>query len=589
MFYKKFFLVRVIGLIKEVMPAFVSSSIIKLLPISFLLSIFEIVGLLIIVPVIQILLKPAIIHSNWQLEQLFVFLRAPNEIVFIVYLLTLIVLFFVVKNALIYWASLWQTRITYGVAERLTTLQFQKYLYQPYQSHVNDNTSVLLRKIIEIPYNFTNGIMLPVVQLINEIIVMAFLIFGILLYNSVLFMSMVLFITPFFFLYASIYKFQLKDVSHEREQGHSDMFKKGKQSIEGFREILLFNKFNYFEPGFKASVNRFSRAMAKLYHLNLFSPKIIETLAIVCVLTIFVVGLVLNYDIEKLVAFLATFAIAAYRLIPSINKMVLSYNNIRSCEFVFNHFRSVQWNKPVKEVSQAEVKPFSFAREVQLRNLSFSFYPDEILLNDVDLTIRRGEIIGVVGKSGSGKSTLINIILGLYPPSTGKIMVDDIEINEANIASWHRTISFVPQSPVLLEGSISENIAFGVTAESVDNERMWWAVKNSGLEEFVAGLPDGLATQIVDKSLNISGGQKQRIAIARALYHNGQILIFDEATNSLDLETEDFLTDAIKRLSTQSYTVIIIAHRKESLKYCDRIYKIKDGRISSSLTFSEVV
>jgi ATP-binding cassette, subfamily B, bacterial PglK len=580
MFYRKIFLARVIGSIREVLPAFVSSSIARLLPLSFLLSIFEIVGLVIIVPVIQILLKPEVIHSNPLLSKLYILFQSSNEIIFIVYLLTLIVLFFVVKNILFYWASFRQTRITYGVAERLTTLQFEKYLYQPYSSHVKDNTSVLLRKIIEIPYNFTNGIMLPVVQLINEIIVMALIIFGILLYNSLLFISMVLFITPFFIFYARVYKNQLKNVSHERERGHSDMFRKGKQSIEGFREILLFNKFSYFQPAFGTSVNRFTKAIAKLYHLNLFSPKIIETLAIVCVLVIFVVGLAFQYNIEKLVAFLGTFAIAAYRLIPSVNKMVMSYNNIRSSEFVFDHFRTVKWDQPKKEISNEDVKPLSFTGGVELKNISFSFYQDEILLNNVNLTICKGEIIGVMGKSGSGKSTLINVLLGLYAPSAGKILVDGTEVNEANIVNWHKTISFVPQSPVLLEGTIEENIAFGITRETVDKHRLKWAIENSGLTEFIESLPLDMATHIGDKSLNISGGQKQRIAIARALYHNGKILIFDEATSSLDLETEEFLTSAIKKLASQSYTVIIIAHRKETLKYCDRIYKIKDGKIS---------
>lgn len=570
------------------MPGFVSSAILRLLPISFFMSCFEVIGLLIIVPVIQILIKPEIIQSNTYLQMLYVFVGSPTEITFVIYLLVFIVLFFVFKNVVTYWASFLQTRITYRIAEKLTSLQFQNYLYQSYAHHVKYNTSILLRKIIEIPYNFTNGIMLPVVQLINEIIVVCFIVAGVLVYNSSLFVSIVLFVTPFFLLYSSLYKKQLKEISAEREEGQGEMYRHGKQGIEGFREILLFDKFSFFEPVFTNSVNRFSKAMAKLYHLNTFSPKIIEMLAILCVLVIFFAGLVFQFDLERLVAFLAMFAIAAYRLIPSVNKMILSFNNIRATEFVFDHFRMVQWPERKVYNSPEDAHPLPFEQSIQLQNISISFTPGISLLDNLNLTIKKGEIVGIVGKSGSGKSTLINIILGLIHPTAGKIVVDSTEITDKNINRWHKTISFVPQSPVLLEGTIRENIAFGLSPDQVDENYLEWAIENSGLHDFISVLPLKTMATIGDKSLNISGGQKQRIAIARALYHSGKVLIFDEATSSLDAETESLVTESIKRLADQHYTIIIIAHRMEILKYCNRIYKLKEGKLSDAVPFKEV-
>ncbi len=588
MISKRFFFWRILGSIKKSMPSFVSKAIIRLLPLAFFLSCIEIAGLVLIVPVIRILLDTRIIYENPHLYKMFLLIDAKNEIEFLVFFLALIVLFFIVKNFVFYWASFRQTKITYSVAERLTSLQFQLYLLQPYKLHVKDNTSILLRKIIEIPYNFITGIMLPVVQVINEFIVLLLIIVGILIYNWFLFVSMVLFVVPFFLLYSKLYKKQLSKVSKEREVGHSEMFRKGRQGIEGFREIILFNKLNYFKPQFHSAVGKFSDAMAKIYHLNALSPKIIETLAILCVLTIFVVGIVLGYNIEKLVAFLATFTLGAYRLIPSVNKLILSYNNIRSSEFVFDHFRTVSWSQG-DGVDSEDMEPLSFEKQIKLSNISFSFYEEKRLLNDINLSINKGEIIGIVGKSGSGKSTLINIMLGLYQPTMGKVLVDDVEINQFNLKSWHRTIGYVPQNPVLMEGTIQENIAFGEFSDKVDETRLQWAVKNSGLKDFVSDLPLGLKSIIGDKSLNISGGQRQRIAIARALYHQGKVLIFDEATSSLDRETEQLLTESIRHLRDQNYTIIIVAHRIEALKYCDRIFKIKDGKLSDSLAYNEIV
>lgn len=592
MFLRKFFLIRIMINIRHLLPSFVQKAMLRLLPIAFVLSVFEIFGLLIVIPVIQIILQPAEIHENYFLLELFKFSRSSNETIFVMYLLSLIVLFFVVKNLIVYWSSLKQTNETFEVATRLTTLQFEKYLYQPYKFHVNDNSSILLRKIIEIPYNFTNGIMLPVVQFINEFIIALLIISGILVYNSVLFVSIILFVTPFFLLYVWLYKQKLRHVSSEREIGHSDMFKKGRQSIEGFREILLFDKFKYFIPKFNASVGRFSKAMAHLHHLNSFSPKIVEILAMISVLGIFFTGVVLEYDIAILASFLTTFTIAAYRLIPSVNKMILCYNNIRSSEFVFDHFRTVNWKKADNEKhiqDHQNIDAIPFVSSLELNGISFAFDEKSEILKKVNLTIKKGQIIGIVGRSGSGKSTLINIILGLYEPSKGKVILDNTVLNSSLLNSWHKTISYVPQNPVLVEGSILENIAFGIERDQLDRNRVEWAVENSGLLEFINDLPNGLNTHIGDKSLNISGGQKQRVAIARALYHNGQLLIFDEATNSLDSETEGLLTESIKRLAKQSYTIIIITHQMRALKYCDWIYKICNGVVGVPMKYQEAV
>jgi ATP-binding cassette, subfamily B, bacterial PglK len=584
---RSLFIVRVVSMIRRTLPSFVWSSTLALLPVSFLISFLEVFGLVMIIPVLEIMLSPDRVQSNRILNYLFVKLNSPPIPVFIVYLLGAVVLFFIFKNVLFYLASKKQARISFDVAARLSTLQFERYLYEPFINHVNHNSSILLRKIIEIPYNFTSGIMLPLVVLFNELLIALIIVVAICLYNTQLFLSMVVLVSPFLFFYIKTFRASLIRASKNRDTGHTEMFRVGRQSMDSFREIMVFNKFHFFIPRFSDSVRRFSAAMSEVYHLNAFSPRIIEILAVLSVFGIFGVGVAYGYEPSKLASFLAAFAIAAYRLIPSINKIILSYNNIRSVEFVFQHFDPGLVNFRPRTSTEEVIPPISLSEVIILDGVSLRFN-EKVILENVSMKIQRGDVVGIVGKSGSGKTTLINVLLGLLPPDIGKVTVDGVEINPENLNRWHKTISLVPQSPVLIEGTIVENVAFGFHPEDVDLDAIHRALEGSGLREFVMSLPDRLNTMLSDKTLNISGGQKQRLAIARALYHNGDVLIFDEATSALDPETEVVLTETIRKLSLLKYTIIIIAHRQETLKHCNSIYRLRDGKLSEPLKFGEL-
>jgi ABC-type bacteriocin/lantibiotic exporter with double-glycine peptidase domain len=552
--------------------------------------VLEVFGLLMIVPVVEIILVPGKVESSPYLMSLYKALGVNNKVTFIMILLGTLVGFFLIKNVLVYFASRQQTTISFNISAKLANMQFERFLYQPFEHHVGDNNALLLRKIVDIPFTFTLSTLLPVISMVNELIIAFIILVGIGFYNPQLFVSMVLFISPFLIIYIKIYKKSLSIASNDRDIGHADMFRKGRQSLDGFREIKVFDKFQFFIPDFTKSIDRYSRAMSGVYLLNAFSPKIIEMLAVLCVFGIFVVGVFLSYDLTRMATFLAAFSIAAYRLIPSINKIILSYNSIRSTEYVFRHFDNDLKNYKVGANAQPteSVMPLDFNERIDLKNIHFGYNGKPSLLQGISFSITKGEIIGLIGKSGSGKTTLINIMMGLLAPSQGSIRVDDIDLDPAKIRRWHKTISFVPQSPTLIEGSIRENIAFGIQPEQIDSDLLEKSIINSGLTEFIAGLPEGLETRIADKTLNISGGQKQRIAIARALYHNGSILIFDEPTSALDNETERKLTESIKHLGECGYTTIIIAHRVETLRYCTRIYRIEEGQAGEPLQFQDL-
>ena len=341
------------------MPGYVIQTIYKLIPLTLLISFFDVFGLLIILPVIKIILNPQLIHDNQYLSYFYDGFGVNNEMQFVLILLGIIVVFFCVKNIIVYVVSNYQAKKSYSVATRLTVDQYELYLMKPYEYHAGSNSGDLLRSIIEIPFNFVGGIFLPFILFINELIVALIIASAVIYYNPTLLFSILLFVLPFFLIYTAAQRKKLKEVSSQRDKYHTQMFSLGKQALEGFREIILFDKINFFKPKFETSVKNFSKAFGKLYLLNAFSPKIIEAIAVLSIFGIFTSGVVLRMDIELLASFLITFALAAYRLIPSINKMIMCYNNTRSSEFVFDHFKKVNIQVTDNALTKQIVKKYS--------------------------------------------------------------------------------------------------------------------------------------------------------------------------------------------------------------------------------------
>ena len=268
------------------------------------------------------------------------------------------------------------------------------------------------------------------------------------------------------------------------------------------------------------------------------------------------------------------FAIAAIRLVPSIRGIMSSWSTIR-----YNLYTIDTMSDAIEEPASPkhEAEQLNFNSTIELRNVSFTFddatHPT---IDNLTLTIKRGERIGIQGTSGIGKTTLFNLILGLYRPTAGAIYVDDTELTPSNLRKWQNSVGYVSQSVFITEGTIAENIAFGECVDNIDYTRLNEAIIHADLKKFVDGLDDGIETRIGEQGSRLSGGQRQRIGIARALYKGCDILLFDEATSSLDNNTEQNINRAIERLSSENstLTIVVIAHRDSSLDYCDRIIRL---------------
>ncbi len=580
--------------IKDELPHFVIESIVKLTPLFIIASIFEIIGLAIIIPVINILLEPTQISNNYFIGKIYSLFNIQSNVIFILITLVAIGVIFITKNIILYFIYKYQTKVGYTLASRLATNKYNSYLNKPYGFFSENNSAILLRNIAQLPFELVIYIIFPFLSLLNEFFMLVVIIIAMTVYNPILFFATAIFVIPLLLLYNKFYKNKLKLISSTRDKESAAFYKIGLQSIEGFREITVFDKLKYFKPLFKKSMDAYTNASSTEYMMNLFSPKIVETVAIFCLVNIFFIGYLFGKDIQVLTQFMAVFAIASFRIIPSINKIILFSNYIKSSSHVFQYFHEEVKQEPANNTNNnkysTEGKELSFKNEIEIKDLTFKFKINEKnILENINIKIPKGKTIGIIGPSGSGKSTLLNIILRLYREEKGGIYVDNNKIDNYNRTQWYKLVSYVPQHLTLLDGTIKENIAFGIDPSEINIDLLDKAIKRSQLHEFISNLKEGIETEIGDKGIKISGGQKQRIAIARALYHGGEILIFDEATSSLDNDTEEMLTEAINAISHQDLTIIIVSHRFQTLKYCDIIYKLNNGQLSTPISYNELI
>jgi ATP-binding cassette, subfamily B, bacterial PglK len=278
------------------------------------------------------------------------------------------------------------------------------------------------------------------------------------------------------------------------------------------------------------------------------------------------------------------FALTAFRVLPSVNKIVSSKQGLKVSR---STIETIHHDLGLPEEADSSIRDRSFGfSEVSTTGLSFKYESSESeVISHVDVTIRSGEAVGFVGQSG--KSTLIDIMLGLLAPQSGSVLIDGQDISEVKSA-WQKSIGYIPQTIFLMDDSLRRNIAIGIADNEIDEDAVQEALKSAQLEDFVASLPEGLDTVVGERGVRLSGGQRQRIGIARALYHRPSVLVLDEATSSLDTETEHEVMKAVQALQGDK-TVIIVAHRLSTVEYCDRLYRLDAGRIVDEGTFDEVM
>lgn len=360
------------------------------------------------------------------------------------------------------------------------------------------------------------------------------------------------------------------------------------QAFYGIKEVIVMRKQHFFVDEFKNHLIKRQKAQTEINLGSEIPAYLIEGLCVSGILSVVCFRVMYMQSPETLVAILATFAVGAFKILPSLGKISSAINSITSSlpglNSVYENIFEAQKNKSdffsvklIDNSPQHENIDFNFKEKVMINNVTFSYSKElDSVLANLSLLIKKGESVGIIGESGAGKSTLADILLGLLVPQTGNILIDETDITTIP-DEWSKVIGYVPQSIYLSDASIRNNIAFGVRNEDINENKVWDALDKAMLRDFVNTLPDGINTFVGDRGIRLSGGQRQRIAIARALYHEPEILILDEATSALDNETEKAVMSAIESLQGK-ITLIIIAHRLTTIRNCDSIYEITDGK-----------
>ena len=354
------------------------------------------------------------------------------------------------------------------------------------------------------------------------------------------------------------------------------------QGFWSVKETKVMKKEDFFTDEFSKAFTEFTECQKQFLFINRFPRSLIELVCVGGILLLIAIKMLFDIDSESIIPSLGVLALAAVRLMPCMNQVTGLFNQIKFkkpfFEEIYDDFMAVKNEKEKKaiEVIKEKEETIKFNDAISVQNLSFS-YPETTknIFTNVSFTIPRGKFVGIVGPSGAGKTTFVDILLGLLKPSEGKILVDNNNIFD-NVSGWLDNVSYVPQSIYLIDGTIKENIAFGVLPEDIDDNRIQQVLKMAELYDFVQSLDLKENTQCGDMGAKLSGGQKQRIGIARALYQNPSVLILDEATSALDNETEKQITETITKLKGE-ITIIAIAHRLSTLASCDFKIKFENG------------
>ena len=492
--------------------------------------------------------------------------------------------FFVLRAAAVLAQQYYQARVSQLTAVDLSVQLLQRYLCQPYAFHLRRNSSELLRNTNDSVNEMLASVLLPIVKLLSEGLVVVAMV-GVLVVTAPLATGLAaIAIAPVVVVTMRSIQPRLARLGQISQVEGARSYQALQQAIHGFRDITVLGRQDFFVDLFHSTRLRIAEARYRRSVLSAVPRVTIETAVIGFIAAFIVLSTLVGEGAQRSLPILGLFAYSALRIMPALNQIVSSLNAMRFGRAALDDIQA-DLDLPVRPLPSDQ--PLPFTRVLRLEAVSFQYEAtSEATLHDIELTIRRGESIGIVGPTGAGKSTLLDIIVGISPPTLGIVSVDGADLR-GHEAAWQRNLGLVSQQVFLLDDSLRRNIALGVPDDAIDDEAVAEAVRLAQLEAFVNTLPGGLATAVGERGVRVSGGQRQRVAIARALYTRPKVLIFDEGTSALDNLTEAALIEAIAGLR-EDHTIITVAHRLSTVQDYDRVVFLLDGQIHDVGSFTEL-
>lgn len=550
-------------------------------------GVMETIGVSAMLPVVYAILNPETLMQNEYVQKVMEIFHIDGATQLIIIALVGMMVIYVVKNLFLLFSTYAQNRFIANQRNRMISRVLREFLNRPYEFYLDADIPTVFRLTdSDIPHVFQ--LLLQLLQLSSELVVAVLLSVIMVVTNWQMALFMVVVLGAASVLMLGIMKNKLNSLGKRNQDIQSRIAKWRIQAIYGIKDVKVLHREEFFAGNYEKS-GKVGAVLTCWYSvLNAIPRLLIETIFIIALLGFLLIYILSGKDVLILVPQLTVFGTAALRLMPSANRINTYITSIAYEEPCLDYlYDNLNLDRIVKSEQEKEQKrmtnkePLTLKDKIVLKDITYA-YPntEKNIFEYAYMEIPYGKSVGIMGTSGAGKSTIVDILLGLLKVKSGEITCDGRNIFE-NYPSWLARIGYIPQSIYLIDESIRDNIAFGIDADKIDDGEIMRALEEAQLREFVESLPEGLDTTIGDRGVRLSGGQRQRIGIARALYHNPDILVFDEATSALDNETEAAVMEAINSFHGKK-TMVIIAHRLNTIEKCDMIYKVENGKIEQT-------
>ncbi|MDE6739407.1 MAG: ABC transporter ATP-binding protein/permease [Lachnospiraceae bacterium] len=543
-------------------------------------SFLELLGVTIFMPFINIIQEPETIRKTWYLKWVYELFHFQSAKSFLAALSVAIIVVYIIKNVYLIIEKSYIYRFSYNTQMKLSTRLLSTYMREPYTFHLNKNIATLQRSLHEDTSRFMQVILYSL-ELLAELAVCFVLVVYLFVESktiTVIVLGLLAVCVGAFLLLTRKYS---RKLGKDNQEYQGKIFQWMNQALGGIKEIKILEREEFFTDEYRKYYVKYAIGLRIARTISILPKYVLEAVAISGLLVGIIVKLLLGEaDMTYYIPQLTVFAVAAFRLMPSVGRINEHATNtlyaLPSVDLVYHDLVEIE---DYIEKQDSEVKEdWNLQGSIEVQNVTY-YYPEteEPVIEDASLSIEKGKTVAFIGASGAGKTTMVDIILGLLTPQKGVVMADHINVHEKP-KTFHAQVGYIPQVIYLSDDTICNNIAFGVKESDIDEQAVFMAMEKAQLTEFVNSLPHGLDTIVGDRGVRLSGGQRQRIGIARALYHDPEILVLDEATSALDNDTEAAVMEAVENLQGMK-TMIIIAHRLTTIRNVDMIYEVEDGKV----------
>lgn len=552
-------------------------------------AVLETLGVSMILPVMNVVMEENAVEKHVYLRWICDFFRigySDTRTLMITVMIGLVVVF-AVKNIYLFIQLKVQMRFVYSNQFATSRRMMINFMKRPYEYYLGADTSVIQRQITS-DVNNMYGMILSILQLTSEVIVFICLIIVSLLSDVKMTIMVGTLLAAVLLIIKRILKPIMIKAGQQNQDYYSGLYKWINEAVTGIKEIKIANKENYFINEYSACGAGYVGAVQKYNLFNAAPRLLIETIALTGMILYLLTSLLGGAQMNEIMPQITLLALVAVRLIPCANRINNYLTSISYYEpFLWNVSDSLQ--DEIRDDSidyradtylhDEEVSKLPINNNLELKNIVYKYPNTDVYIFDhANMEIPIGQSVGIVGTSGAGKTTVVDILLGLLKLEEGSILADGKSVMD-DYRSFLRNVGYIPQTIFMTDSTIRNNVAFGYAAGEIDDDKVWHALKEAALDEFVRGLPDGLDTTIGERGIRLSGGQRQRIGIARALFEDPEVLVLDEATSALDNETEAAIMESINFLHGKK-TLIIIAHRLQTIEKCDMVYRVENGKIT---------